>query len=91
MGWKKAVFFGGAVLVLAACSDSATSPSALRQSNGTAAAKALPMGTTTTTSDSTDISAPRTITSPGLCTGIVIRTGAEVDSASTSSSCIATF
>lgn len=86
MGWKKALFFGGAVLVLAACSDSATSPSALRQSEGAASFMLPPMGTITTTSDSTATPLP-TI---GLCTGIVIRTGAEADSSSTSS-CPVTF
>lgn len=40
MSFKKAVFFGGAVLVLAACGDatSPTSPSALSDMNGAAAA-----------------------------------------------------
>lgn len=86
MGWKKALFFGGAVLVLAACSDSATSPSALRQSNGAASLKLAPTGTVTTTSDTTSTPLPVI----GLCTGIVIRTGADADSTSTST-CATTF
>lgn len=86
MGWKKALFFGGAVLVLAACSDSATSPSALRQSDGAASLKLTPTATTTTTSDSTGTPLPVI----GLCTGIVIRTGADADSTS-AASCPTTF
>lgn len=38
MAWKKALFLGGAVLLLAACSD-ATAPAALRQGASAAAAK----------------------------------------------------
>lgn len=86
MGWKKALFFGGAVLVLAACSDSATSPSALRQSEGSASFLMPPMGTITTTTDTSSTPLPVI----GLCTGIVIRTGAEADSTSTAS-CPTTF
>jgi len=37
MAWKKALFLGGAVLLLAACSD-ATAPSALQQNRGRDAA-----------------------------------------------------
>lgn len=79
MGWKKALFFGGAVLVLAACSDSTTAPGTLRQSNTAAAVK--------TKSDSTSTSTSTVL--PGLpiidpiCTGIVIRTGVDTDSTST--------
>jgi hypothetical protein len=38
MSWQRAVFFGGAVLVLSACAD-ATAPSTLRQVDGTVFAK----------------------------------------------------
>ena len=46
MAWKKALFLGGAVLLLAACSD-ATAPSALRQ-EGRAAAVVSPLDATGT-------------------------------------------
>lgn len=36
MAWKKALFLGGAVLLLAACSD-ATAPNALQKNSGRAA------------------------------------------------------
>ena len=81
MGWKKAVFFGGAVLVLAACSDSATSPS-LRQSSAASSLKAPTgaTGTITTTADSTGVTEPGFIIG-GICTGIVIRTGTDTEPA----------
>ena len=74
MGWKKALFFGGAVLVLAACSDSATAPSALRQADAPPAALTLTMPMSTTTGTVT--LPPKPIIDP-ICTGIVIRTGVE--------------
>ena len=40
MAWKKALFLGGAVLLLAACSD-ATAPKSLRARDGAPAAAAL--------------------------------------------------
>jgi hypothetical protein len=43
MGWKKALFYGGAVLLLAACDRSATAPTSLVRVEGVqAAAKAKP-------------------------------------------------
>ena len=45
MSWKKVVFLGGAAFLLAACSESATAPSALVRDGGhSAAAKAAPAG-----------------------------------------------
>ena len=38
MSWKKAVFLGGAVLLLAACGESATAPNSLVRGGGPAAA-----------------------------------------------------
>jgi hypothetical protein len=85
MGWKKALFFGGAVLVLAACSDSATAPTALRQAD---APEASLMLTPTTTSTTTSTTSPLPRIGP-ICTGIVIRTGFDgqlvADSASSCS------
>jgi len=69
MGWKKALFFGGAVLVLAACSDSATAPTALRKADAPEASLLLKPATTTTSS-------PLPRIGP-ICTGIVIRTGMD--------------
>jgi hypothetical protein len=53
MSWKKALFFGGAVLLLAACSD-ATAPTSLnRQRDISAAAKSSPTTPIPTTSTPT--------------------------------------
>ena len=71
MGWKKALFFGGAVLVLAACSDSATAPTALTKADAPEASFLLKPATTTTT---TTTPLPRI---GPVCTGIVIRTGID--------------
>jgi len=71
MSWKKAVFYGGAVLVLAACSD-ATAPSALTKVNGVSASS---KSTTTATSDSTTTVAPPT--APLSCGNAVIHVGAD--------------
>ena len=81
MGWKKALFFGGAVLVLAACSDSATAPTALRKADAPEASLLLKPATTTTTS-------PLPRIGP-ICTGIVIRTGidGQIIADSTSTGC----
>lgn len=88
MGWKKALFFGGAVLVLAACSDSATAPSALRQMSAPAtAAWGLPTSTTTT-SGTTLVPTPLPVIDP-ICNGFVIRTGEETELTSTTT-CIST-
>jgi hypothetical protein len=82
MGWKKALFFGGAVLVLAACSDSATAPTALRQADAPEASLMLNQPTTTST---TSPLLPRI---GPICTGIVIRTGFDGQLvADTTSSC----
>lgn len=87
MGWKKALFFGGAVLVLAACSDSATAPSNLRPADAQPAnltfSMPAPMSTPTAPTLGTP-TLPKPLIDP-LCSGFVIRTGA--DSSSTGSSC----
>lgn len=70
MGWKKALFFGGAVLVLAACSDSATAPTALTKADAPEASFLLKPATTTTTTSPLPRIGP-------VCTGIVIRTGID--------------
>jgi hypothetical protein len=77
MSWKKAVFFGGALLVLAACGDATgpTSPSALSRTGGNSAAlTASPMPTTTTTTTTTLL---QPSTNPILCSGIVIHVGLD--------------
>jgi hypothetical protein len=76
MGWKKALFFGGAVLVLAACSDSSTAPTALRQADAPPAAFTLSAPTTTSTGTVT--LPPKPVIDP-ICTGIVIRTGVTTE------------
>jgi hypothetical protein len=84
MGWKKALFFGGAVLVLAACSDSATAPTALRKADAPEASLLLMPATTTTTTTTSPL--PRI---GPICTGIVIRTGidGQIVADSTTTSC----
>ncbi len=88
MGWKKALFFGGAVLVLAACSDSATAPTALRQADAPAASLILTPTPSTTSTTTTTPSNPLPRIGP-VCTGIVIRTGenGELIVGSTPTSC----
>jgi hypothetical protein len=52
MTWKQALFMGGAVLLLAACSDVTAPSSNLRPVNGAkAAAKASPLDATATTTE----------------------------------------
>jgi hypothetical protein len=89
MGWKKALFFGGAVLVLAACSDSATSPTALRQADAPSAAWTWPTTTSPTTTSTTTSTDSLPVIDP-VCTGVVIRTGVIAD-ASSSSSCASSW
>lgn len=74
--WKKAVFFGGAVLVLAACGD-ATSPSspALNRIDGPAAWSTKKTSTTSTTSTTTPSDSTNTITN--TCSGVVIHVGLD--------------
>jgi hypothetical protein len=84
MGWKKALFFGGAVLVLAACSDSATAPTALRQADAPSAAWTWPTTTTSTTTSTTTTTSDTTKVIDPLCTGVVIRTGVIAESSSSS-------
>lgn len=77
MGIKRALFFGGAVLVLAAC-DSATAPTnALSRSEGPAAsAQSKPTKSKKTTTTTTTTSGTTTTTS--TCDGgFVIRQGAD--------------
>jgi hypothetical protein len=68
MSWQRAVFFGGAVLVLSACGD-ATAPSSMRQVGGT-----LNNRKATVAVDSTV--AP-TGGKDDECTGIVIHVGLD--------------
>ena len=94
MGWKKALFFGGAVLVLAACSDSATSPTALRQADAPSAAWTWPTTTSTTTTTSTNDGSgtllPKLPLIDPVCTGVVIRTGVS-DPIAPSGGCTASW
>ena len=71
MNWKKAVFYGGAVLVLAACGD-ATSPTspALTKVSGVSASS---VKKASAASDST--STPTVPTS--VCNGMVIHAGLD--------------
>jgi len=73
MSWKKAVFYGGAVLVLAACGDatSPNSPSALTKVNGVPASLVKKADAT---SDST--STPTTVPT-AVCSQIVIHAGLD--------------
>ena len=72
--WKKAVFYGGAVLVLAACSD-ATSPSpALNKIGGPAASYTKKAGTTATESST---SADSTNGIKTECSGVTIHWGVD--------------
>jgi len=50
MTWKQALFMGGAVLLLAACSDVTAPSNDLRPVNGKASAKAAPGALPTATS-----------------------------------------
>ena len=72
MGWKKALIFGGAVLVLAAC-DRATAPTALNRTGSTAAVKGSAKDTAS--ASSTTISNTTTTLYGPLCSGYVITSG----------------
>lgn len=74
MSWKKALFYGGAVLVLAACGDatSPTSPSAVTKVNGVSASMTKKT-TGTVSSDST--STP--VNEPLSCAAAVIHVGLD--------------
>jgi hypothetical protein len=91
MGWKKALFFGGAVLVLAACSDSATAPTALRPADAPSAAWTWPTTTSSTTTSTTPTTSDTTgtVIDP-VCTGVVIRTGFD-DASTSSTSCASSW
>jgi hypothetical protein len=70
--WKKALFFGGAIVLLSACDQSVTAPTSLGRVESTAAAKTSSTTTTTTTTKRT------TATSADLgpsCVGVIIRVG----------------
>jgi hypothetical protein len=70
MAWKKALFLGGAVLLLAACSD-ATAPSTLRKVDPAATAKVLG-----TSSDLTPIDgAVNTLMDEECRSGYYVRSG----------------
>lgn len=73
--WKKAVFFGGAVLVLAACND-ATSPTspALNRIDGPAASFTKKAGTTSTESATSSDSTNGIKTD---CNGVIIHWGTD--------------
>ena len=74
MSWKKAVFFGGAVLLLAAC-DNATAPNSPSALNRLDRAAVSSTKSATTQSDSTTTpTVPGTI---GECHQAVIHTGVE--------------
>ena len=81
MSWKRAVFFGGAVLVLAACSD-ATAPNSLTKLD--AAEAYSKTKTTSSTTTTTTTSTTPTATSTDECTAMVIHTGLTVISCTTS-------
>lgn len=66
MNWKKAVFLGGAVLLLAAC-DRATAPNALVREGGPAAAAKAPA--------SKPAPGPRADADFGGCEGYFVREG----------------
>lgn len=70
MGWKKALFFGGAVLLLAACSRDATAPNSLVRVEGAQAA-----ARSTSTKTATTPLSPTTLSISTECSGVVIRTG----------------
>lgn len=81
--WTRAVFFGGAVLVLAACNDatSPTSPSSLNKIGSPAAAWTY-TPTTTTSEPTTTTTPPPSDSTNGIkndCTGVVIHTGFGLD------------
>ena len=72
--WKKALFFGGAIVLLSACDQSVTAPTGLSRVEGTAAAAKAP---STPVTKSTTKAAP-TMTALGVCTdstGVIIRVG----------------
>jgi hypothetical protein len=77
MSWKKAVFYGGAVLVLAACDNATapTSPSALTKVNGISASavKKTAATPTTTSSDSTTT----TTSSEETCSSYLVHVGLD--------------
>lgn len=67
MSWQRAVFFGGAVLVLSACGD-ATAPASLNRVDGTLNSKRAATSDSTTTVDPTGGGSDE-------CTGVVIHVG----------------
>jgi len=73
MGWKKALFFGGAVLVLAAC-DSATAPNARVRDGGASSALRTSPTTLTITRTALPTDTAGKIIDP-LCSGWSVRTG----------------
>jgi len=76
MSWKKALFFGGAVLVLSACSRDATGPSSYLAVEGAQAAAKTPSTNPPKTTTKGKTATAGEITGDGLeCTGVVIRTG----------------
>jgi hypothetical protein len=76
MGWKKALFFGGAVLVLSAC-DRVTAPtsSLSRHESAPAAAKKNPATTATPSSTDGTYKPAGDPNNMGLCSGWSVRTG----------------
>ena len=73
--WKKALFFGGAIVLLSACDQSVTAPTGLSRVEGkSAAAKTSSTSTTTKTNTKTT----STMNEIGLgCTGVIIRVGED--------------
>ena len=70
MSWQRAVFFGGAVLVLSACAD-ATAPSTLRQVGGSMLLKQA------TTTDTTVTTINPTGGADDGCSSVVIHVGLD--------------
>jgi len=72
--WKKALFFGGAIVLLSACDQSVTAPTGLSRVEGTTAAARAPSTSTTTTKTTKRTTAM----DAGMCTdstGVIIKTG----------------
>jgi hypothetical protein len=72
MAWKRALFYGGAVVVLAACSN-ATAPDGMNRKGAQAAAKTSPTPTTTTTTTTSTTSSETTL--GPTCNGYVVYIG----------------
>lgn len=74
MGFKKALFYGGAVLLLAACSNDATAPTPTLKNAGTEAFAKAPKDSTTSTNSSQSTTTTQTMSGPS-CSFYNVRTG----------------